>query len=112
MFVCTLQFQPHHQTELWCDVLEDPESHALDQLVGSVHLKVTWNPYSQEQIDANRGGHNETESKINQEQQVLQEQMKQEHNTAGDAPLQQGNITQHPTEQPREPGPSADLPAH
>jgi hypothetical protein len=36
---------------------------------------------------------------------------KGEQKTAGDAPKQQGNVTQHPTQQPREPGPTAELPS-
>jgi Ca2+-dependent lipid-binding protein len=104
------EFQPHHETELWCDVLEDPESHAPDQIRGSLHLKVTWNPYSREEIEAKRG-HNETEKKIHEEQQILAATEKGEQQTAGDAPKQQGNITQHPTEHPREPGPTAELPS-
>jgi hypothetical protein len=103
-----LQFKPHVKTELWCDVLEDPESHAPDQIRGSVHLVVTYNPYSRDEVIAKRG-FNETEKKIYEEQQIISEQTKKEHNTAGDAPKQEGNITQHPAEQPRAPGPTAEL---
>jgi hypothetical protein len=112
------QFKPHEEVELWCDVLEDPESHAPDQIRGSLHIKVTWNPYSREQIVAKRG-HNETEKKIHEEQHMLAAATEkegaagedQQQKTAGDAPRQGGNVTQHPMERPRAPGPTADLPA-
>jgi len=96
------------EQELWCDVLEDPESHAPDQIRGSLHIKVTWNPYSREQIVEKRG-YNETEKKIHEEQEILGATEKGEQETAGDAPRQQGNVTQHPIEHPREPGPTAEL---
>ncbi|KAG0617318.1 hypothetical protein M758_5G181100 [Ceratodon purpureus] len=102
------EFKPHVKTELWCDVLEDPESHATDQIRGSLHIIVTYNPYSRDEVIAKRGV-NETEKKIYEEQQIILDQKKTEHNTAGDAPKQQGNITQHPAEHPRAPGPAAEL---
>jgi hypothetical protein len=104
------QFEPNKEQELWCDVLEDPESHAPDQIRGSLHITVTWKPYSREEIEAKRG-HNETEKKIYEEQEILKQTQKGEQQTAGEAPKQQGNVTQHPAEHPREPGPTADLPA-
>lgn len=94
--------------ERWCDVLDDPESHSPNQIRGSLHIIVTYFPYSREQIAAKRG-YNETEKKIYQEQQILGAQEKMKDNTAGDAPKQQGNITQHPAEKPRAPGPAAEL---
>lgn len=89
-------------------MLEDPESHAPDQIRGSLHLSVTYKPYSREEVIAKRG-FNDTEKKILEEQEIIMEQKKNEQNTAGDAPKQQGNITQHPAEAPRAPGPAAEL---
>lgn len=85
--------------EMWCDILEDPESHAPDQIRGQLHISVTYNPYSTEKVMALRGG-NETEKKIHEEQQVLGAAEKMQANTAADAPKQQGNITQNPNEKP------------
>lgn len=97
------------KTELWCDILEDPESHATDQIRGQLHISVIYNPYSREKIMELRGG-NETEKKIYEEQQILGAAEKMQKETTGDAPKQQGNITQNPNEQPRAPGPAAELP--
>jgi hypothetical protein len=103
------EFTPHTRIERWCDLLEDPESHAPDQIRGSLHIIVTYFPYTREQIAAKRGGNNETEKKLYEEQRIMSEQTKKGHNTAGDAPKQQGNVTQHPEEKPRAPGPTADF---
>jgi len=103
------EFQPGVKTELWCDILEDPESHATDQIRGQLHISVIYNPYSREKIMELRGG-NETEKKIYEEQQILGAAEKMQKETTGDAPKQQGNITQNPNEQPRAPGPAAELP--
>ncbi|XP_024367897.1 synaptotagmin-5 isoform X2 [Physcomitrium patens] len=102
------EFEPHVKKELWCDVLEDPESHATDQIRGSIHVIVTYIPYTREQVEAKRG-FNETEKKIYEEHRLIAEQINRPHKTTGDAPKQQGNITQHPEEQPRQPGPAAEL---
>jgi len=104
------EFKPHEEHELWCDVLEDPESHAPDQIRGSLHISATWKPYSREQILEKRG-HNETEKKLHEEQEILAATEKGEQKTAGDAPKQQGNVSQHPDEKPRKSGPTAELPA-
>ena len=103
-----LQFKPHVRTELWCDVLEDSESHSPDQIRGSIHIVVTYNPYSREQIAA-KHGNNETEKKLYEEQKIILDQKMREHKTAGDAPKQSGNVAQHPAEEPRAPGPTAEL---
>jgi len=55
-------------------------------------------------------GHNETEQKLHEEQEILAATEKGGQRTAGDAPKQQGNVAQHPAEKPREPGPTAELP--
>lgn len=103
------QFQPGVKTEMWCDILEDPESHATDQIRAQLHISVIYNPYSREKIMEIRG-ENETEKKIYEEQQILGAAEKMQKETTGDAPKQQGNITQNPNEKPREPGPAAELP--
>lgn len=88
LHVCTSQFKPHHKTERRCDVLdctlefeayhrpkrgydfpEVPQSQG-DNVRGSLHLSVTWYPYTREQILEKRGC-NETEKMIYEEQKIL-----------------------------------------
>lgn len=110
LFGCfvTLQFKPGVPKEMWCEILEEPRAQSHEKSRGKLHLLVVYHAFSREEIIAKRGV-TETEKKIYQEQEIQGAAEKKQKNSAGDAPKQAGNITQNPNENPRAPGPAAEL---
>ena len=94
LYICTLQFKALEKTDHWCNVLdsalefksyfrskrwrdewEDPGSPSVsspqDRILGSLHVIVTWYPYTREQILEKRGSINETEKMLYEEQKTM-----------------------------------------